>query len=199
MKLLLTGGCGFIGSAVVRHLLRHSDHVVINVDKLTYAASEEALEEARGPRPPRADPCRHRRRRRDAPDLRGAPARRCDASRGRKPCRSLDRRAGGLHPDQCRRHLHPARGGAGVSRDARPARGARLPVSSRLDGRGVRRARPRRCAVRRRPRRTTRAAPTRRARRRRTIWCAPGSTPIGCRRSSPTPPTTTARGSSRRS
>jgi dTDP-glucose 4,6-dehydratase len=47
MKLLLTGGCGFIGSAVVRHLMRHSDHVVINVDKLTYAASEEALEEAR--------------------------------------------------------------------------------------------------------------------------------------------------------
>ena len=48
MKLLLTGGCGFIGSAVVRHLIRDSDHVVINVDKLTYAASEEALEEARG-------------------------------------------------------------------------------------------------------------------------------------------------------
>jgi dTDP-glucose 4,6-dehydratase len=47
MKLLLTGGCGFIGSAVVRHLLRRTDHVVINVDKLTYAASEEALEETR--------------------------------------------------------------------------------------------------------------------------------------------------------
>src|ERR1700722_10839832 len=46
MKLLLTGGCGFIGSAVVRHLLRHSDHVVVNVDKLTYAASEDALEQA---------------------------------------------------------------------------------------------------------------------------------------------------------
>ena len=47
MKLLLTGGCGFIGSAVVRHLLRKTDHVVINVDKLTYAASEDALEEGR--------------------------------------------------------------------------------------------------------------------------------------------------------
>ena len=47
MKLLLTGGCGFIGSAVVRHLLRHSDHVVINIDKMTYAASEDALEEGR--------------------------------------------------------------------------------------------------------------------------------------------------------
>jgi dTDP-glucose 4,6-dehydratase len=47
MKLLLTGGCGFIGSAVIRHLLRQTDHVVINVDKLTYAASEDALEEGR--------------------------------------------------------------------------------------------------------------------------------------------------------
>ncbi len=47
MKLLLTGGCGFIGSAVVRHLLRRTGNAVVNVDKLTYAASEEALEEAR--------------------------------------------------------------------------------------------------------------------------------------------------------
>jgi dTDP-glucose 4,6-dehydratase len=47
MKLLLTGGCGFIGSAVVRHLMRATGHAVINVDKLTYAASEDALEEAR--------------------------------------------------------------------------------------------------------------------------------------------------------
>jgi len=48
MKLLMTGGCGFIGSAVVRHLMRRTDHVVINVDKMTYSASEDALEEARG-------------------------------------------------------------------------------------------------------------------------------------------------------
>lgn len=47
MKLLLTGGCGFIGSAVIRHLIRHTGHTVVNVDKMTYAASEEALEEAR--------------------------------------------------------------------------------------------------------------------------------------------------------
>ena len=47
MKLLLTGGCGFIGSAVVRHLIRATGHVVVNVDKMTYAASEDALEEAR--------------------------------------------------------------------------------------------------------------------------------------------------------
>ena len=44
----MTGGCGFIGSAVVRHVIRTTDHSVINVDKMTYAASEEALEEGRG-------------------------------------------------------------------------------------------------------------------------------------------------------
>lgn len=46
MRILLTGGCGFIGSAVIRHLLRHTEHSIVNVDKMTYAASEAALEEA---------------------------------------------------------------------------------------------------------------------------------------------------------
>lgn len=46
MRILLTGGCGFIGSAVIRHLIQTTDHTVINVDKLTYAASEDALEAA---------------------------------------------------------------------------------------------------------------------------------------------------------
>ena len=43
MRILLTGGCGFIGSAVIRHILAATGHSVINVDKLTYAASEQAL------------------------------------------------------------------------------------------------------------------------------------------------------------
>ena len=51
MKLLVTGGCGFIGSAVIRHILRGESHHVVNLDKLTYAASREALENAqRSPR-----------------------------------------------------------------------------------------------------------------------------------------------------
>jgi dTDP-glucose 4,6-dehydratase len=37
MKMLVTGGAGFIGSALVRHLILNTDHVVVNVDKLTYA------------------------------------------------------------------------------------------------------------------------------------------------------------------
>src|SRR6185437_12261510 len=47
MRILVTGGCGFIGSAVIRHLIATTDHSVVNVDKMTYAASEEALEAAR--------------------------------------------------------------------------------------------------------------------------------------------------------
>ena len=42
-KLLLTGGAGFIGSAVVRKIIRETDLVVVNVDKLTYAGNLASL------------------------------------------------------------------------------------------------------------------------------------------------------------
>jgi dTDP-glucose 4,6-dehydratase len=43
MKVLVTGGSGFIGSAVCRYLLGETDAEIINVDKLTYAATPEAV------------------------------------------------------------------------------------------------------------------------------------------------------------
>ncbi|WP_439238468.1 dTDP-glucose 4,6-dehydratase [Lonepinella sp. BR2919] len=43
MKILLTGGAGFIGSAVVRHIINHTGDSVINVDKLTYAGNLNSI------------------------------------------------------------------------------------------------------------------------------------------------------------
>ena len=45
MKIIVTGGAGFIGSAVVRYLIRSTDTTVINLDKLTYAGNLDSLAE----------------------------------------------------------------------------------------------------------------------------------------------------------
>jgi len=47
-KFLITGGAGFIGSALIRHIINNTDHYVINVDKLTYAGNLESLSEVEG-------------------------------------------------------------------------------------------------------------------------------------------------------
>ena len=47
MKILITGGAGFIGSAVVRHIIQNTKDQVINVDKLTYAGNLENLSQIR--------------------------------------------------------------------------------------------------------------------------------------------------------
>lgn len=48
MRILITGGCGFIGSALIRHLLPGSSHDVLNVDALTYAGTPGAVSAAAG-------------------------------------------------------------------------------------------------------------------------------------------------------
>jgi len=48
MRILVTGGAGFIGSALVRHLVDDTDHEVLNFDKLTYAGTLSTVERVAG-------------------------------------------------------------------------------------------------------------------------------------------------------
>ena len=43
LNIFVTGGAGFIGSAVCRHLIQKGGYRVVNVDKLTYAGNPESL------------------------------------------------------------------------------------------------------------------------------------------------------------
>ena len=45
MKILITGGAGFIGSAIIRKYIQNTDNIIINYDKLTYAGNLEFLDE----------------------------------------------------------------------------------------------------------------------------------------------------------
>ena len=44
MKILITGGAGFIGSTLVKYIINKTDNDVINLDKLTYAGNIRSLE-----------------------------------------------------------------------------------------------------------------------------------------------------------
>ena len=40
---LITGGAGFIGSALIRHIIKNTHHKVVNIDKLTYCGNLQSL------------------------------------------------------------------------------------------------------------------------------------------------------------
>lgn len=44
MNIIVTGGAGFIGSALIRYLIINTDHKILNIDKLTYAANQTSLD-----------------------------------------------------------------------------------------------------------------------------------------------------------
>lgn len=48
MKVIITGGYGFIGSAMIRKLIADTDFYILNLDKLTYAANEDSLQHIEG-------------------------------------------------------------------------------------------------------------------------------------------------------
>ena len=47
LRFLITGGCGFIGSALVRFLIQKTNKIVFNIDNLTYASNTNALDKVK--------------------------------------------------------------------------------------------------------------------------------------------------------
>ena len=182
--ILVTGGAGFIGCNFVRLALAETGARVVVLDKLTYAGSLENLADVARPIPRFEFVAGgHRRPRRACAGC--SPSKRPTAVRQlrrREPRRPLDRRRQRLHPDQHRRRLRDAGGGAPrISRRASAEAGAaRLPLPPRLHRRGLRqpRGRPARSP---RPPPTPPTPPTPPPRPRRTTWCAPTTRPTACR------------------
>ena len=195
-RILVTGGAGFIGSAVCRHLI--AEATVVNLDKLTYAGNLDLARRGRGPDATRSSAPTSATRG-HAGAVRGAssPTRSMHLAAESHVDRSIDGPAAFIDTNVVGTFT-PARGGAEPigRRLASGARTASASTTSRPTRSSARSATTG-SSPRTRPMRPTR--PIRRRRPRPTIWCAPGTRPMACRRCSPTAPTTTGRTSSPRS
>ena len=136
MRVLVTGGAGFIGSALCRYLVG---------DEGAHGAQRRQADLCRQPRLARADrdSPRYTFRKADICDrarmvdaVRRVPARCGHASGRRKPCRPLDHRLGGLHRDQHRRHLSLLEAARALL--DRPAGGSEGPTSASCTSRPTR-------------------------------------------------------------
>ena len=191
MRILVTGGAGFIGSAVCRHLVLEQRWTVLNLDKLTYAAnlkSLAAVETDPNYRFVRTDIC-------DRAALKALFSEfKPDGVMHLAAESHVDRSISGpaeFISTNINRHALPAGSGPRLLERAQGRRQGALPLPPYFDRRGLWLARRRpTCSTSRRP--TIRARPTPPARPRAIIWCMPGITPTGCRSWSRTARTTTA-------
>ena len=180
--LFVTGGCGFIGSNFVRHLLATDPAVrIVNFDALTYAGNLANLADL-------ADNPRYRFVKGDITDRDG---------RAQAPCAGRRRASSTSRPRATSIAASSTRGpfvrtnvlGTQILLDAaRESQGAA--VRAGLDRRGVRHPRADRAVHRRHPA-GARTARTRPARRPPTCWCGPTTTRSACTPSSPAARTTT--------
>ena len=109
--IFVTGGAGFIGSAVIRHLLDDTEAQVVNIDKLTYAACLDSIPQASG----------HNRYRFEQIDI-------CDGRALQQLFyryqpryvmnlaaeSHVDRSAFRIYSNQCRRHFHTSARGPAI-------------------------------------------------------------------------------------
>jgi nucleoside-diphosphate-sugar epimerase len=190
LRVMVTGGSGFIGSAVCRHLAGQNDVAILNYDKLTYAASPASLALLDG--------------KADYQFVQGDVA---DAATVSKAIKAF--RPNVIMHLAAESHVDRSITGPGDFVQTNIV-GTYTMLQAALEHwlslEGWRRtpsasttSRPTRCsaawaprACSPRPRPTTRARPIRRRRPRRTTWPAPGITPTACRWSSRTARTTTA-------
>ena len=109
MKVLVTGGAGFIGSSFIRYVLRNAaDIEIVNFDKLTYAGNLRNLEEVSHRSALRVCAWRYCGAGSCCRCLSAAPSRSCRELCGGDSCRPFDRRHDAVPANECCRHSVPA-------------------------------------------------------------------------------------------